>query len=134
MKIILAEVFVLVALFCCKNDFISAPLVLNKPIELRYGEISKNADYNISIVLDSVLNDSRCPIGMECIWAGNAEVRFIYSSANSTQPFVLNTLTSFRTDTLIEGYRIKLNTLTPYPEAGLVIKQVDYKAEIQITK
>ena len=134
MKIILAEVFVLVALFCCKNDFISAPLVLNKPIELRYGEISKNADYNISIVLDSVLNDSRCPIGMECIWAGNAEVRFIYSSANSTQPFVLNTLTSFPTDTLIEGYRIKLNTLTPYPEAGLVIKQVDYKAEIQITK
>ena len=134
MKIILAEVIVLVALFCCKNDFISAPLVLNKPIELRYGEISKNADYNISIVLDSVLNDSRCPIGMECIWAGNAEVRFIYSSANSTQPFVLNTLTSFPTDTLIEGYRIKLNTLTPYPEAGLVIKQVDYKAEIQITK
>jgi len=48
MKIILAEVIVLVALFCCKNDFISAPLVLNKPIELRYGEISKNADYNIS--------------------------------------------------------------------------------------
>jgi len=48
MKIILAEVFVLVALFCCKNDFISTPLVLNKPIELRYGEISKNADYNIS--------------------------------------------------------------------------------------
>jgi len=134
MKIILAEVFVLVALFCCKNDFISTPLVLNKPIELRYGEISKNADYNISIVLDSVLNDSRCPIGMECIWAGNAAVRFIYSSANSTQPFVLNTLTSFPTDTLIEGYRIKLNTLTPYPEAGLVIKQVDYKAEIQITK
>jgi len=133
MKIILAEVFVLVALSCCRNDFIAAPLVLNQPIELRYKAVIKNTDFNISILLDSVLTDSRCPIGMECIWAGNASVRFIFSSSNITKPFILNTLTSFRTDTLIEGYRIKLIDLIPYPQAELVIQQVDYKAEIEIT-
>ena len=133
-KLIFFEVFLLFLLMCCKNEIRQSTLQLDKSIELKYGEIIKNTDYQISIVLDSVLNDSRCPRGAECIWAGNAQVRFVYSSANSKVSFVLNTLSSFRTDSLIDGYRIKLEKLTPYPELGIEIKQADYKAEIEIKK
>lgn len=131
---ILFSASVLIAFFCCKNDFTSDPFFLNKPIELKYGEIKKNADYQISIVLDSVLNDSRCPTGAQCIWAGNAAVRFIYCSENSKVSFVLNTISSFRTDSLIDGYRIRMIKLSPYPGLGVEIKQSDYKAEIEVKK
>ena len=133
-KLNLFAVLVLILLLACRNDLNQTPLVLNKSIELKYGELIKNADYQISIVLDSVLNESRCPAGAECFWAGNAAVRFVYSSANSKVSFILNTSSSFRTDSLIEGYRIKLITLTPYPKLGVEIKQSDYKAEVEIKK
>ena len=80
-------------------------------------------------MLDSVLNDSRCPTGAECIWAGNAAVRFTYTSASSKVSFVLNTISSFRTDSLIEGYRIRMTKLSPYPVLGVAIKQSDYKGQ-----
>jgi len=133
-KLIFFEVFFLIFFLCCKNDLSQGQLQLDKSIELKYGEILKNTDYQISIVLDSVLTDSRCPNGAECIWAGNAEVRLIYSGINRKVSFLLNTLPSFRTDSLIDGYRIKLVKLTPYPELGVDIKQADYKAAIEITK
>lgn len=133
-KLILFEILLLVLLFCCKNELTQSPLVLDKSIELKYKELITNTDYQISIVLDSVLNDSRCPKGAECIWAGNAAVRFVYTSPKNTVSFVLNTLYSFRTDSLIDGYRIKMTKLTPYPELGVNIKQGDYKAEIEISK
>ncbi len=133
-RLILLEVLVLLTLVSCKNDLTSTPLVLDKSIELKYGVILKNTDYQISIMLDSVLNDSRCPTGAECIWAGNAAVRFTYTSASSKVSFVLNTISSFRTDSLIEGYRIRMTKLSPYPVLGVAIKQSDYKAEIEIKK
>ena len=133
-NLMLFLVLVLLSLFCCKNELTQSPLVLGKSIELKYGELIKNTDSQISIVLDSVLNDSRCPKGAECIWAGNAAVRFVYTSSKKSVSFVLNTLYSFRTDSLIDGYRIKMTKLTPYPELGVNIKQGDYKAEIEINK
>ncbi len=133
-KLILIEVLFLFMIISCKNDYTASPLVFDKPVELKYGEIILNSDYKISIVLDSVINESRCPLDAECIWAGNAAVRFIYSSPEKKVQFVLNTISSFRTDSLIDGYRIKLNSLTPYPKLGIHIKQTDYKAEIEVKK
>ena len=133
-RLILVGVLLLLTLVSCKNELTTTPLVLDKSIVLKYGELIKNTDYQISIVLDSVINDSRCPTGAECIWAGNAAVRFVYSSANSKVSFVLNTLPSYRTDSLINGYRIRMTKLSPYPVLGVEIKQSDYKAEIEIKK
>ncbi len=134
MKLILFEVLVLVLLSFCKDEQGQNTFVLDKPFELKYGEVIKNTEYQISIVLDSVLNDSRCPTGAQCVWAGNGAVRFVFTSANTIVPFVLNTNPSLRTDSLIGGYRIKLNKLTPTPVLGVVIKPADYKAEIEIAK
>ncbi len=116
--------------FACKKD----NNTLYRTTEIKYGESKVYADYNLTINLDSVLSDSRCPQNVNCIWAGNAEVRFIYSKDDKTVKFVLNTLTSFRTDTLIYGYRIKLVDLTPYPEVGVTTEQIKYKAELKVIK
>ena len=131
-RLAVLEIFLILLTVCCKKDMNS--FNSGQPFELKYSEIKNYTDSGIFIYLDSVLNDSRCPKNGLCIWAGNAEVRFVYSKDNNSVKFVLNTLSAFRTDSLINGYRIKLINLSPYPEIAGSIKQDDYKAEIKITK
>lgn len=131
-KLVILEILVILLTVSCQKD--NNSLIQNQTFELKYGETKINTDYGLSISLDSVLNDSRCPSKAVCVWAGNAEVRFVYLKDNNSVKFVLNTLPTFRTDSLINGYRIKLINLSPYPEIAGSIKQSEYKAEITITK
>lgn len=85
------------------------------------------------VKFDSVISDSRCPIGLVCFWAGNAAVRLNYSySDNYDVDFILNTHRNFRNDTLINGYRIRLVDVYPYPQKDKKIDPNDYKVELEI--
>jgi len=106
---------------------------LNKPIELRYGEIYTGIENKMSIKLDSITEDSRCPYNVECIWAGNAKVKFDFTINNQMSSFSLNTSTGFRNDTIISGFRIQLIDLKPYPVYPDSILQKDYRAVIKIS-
>jgi hypothetical protein len=72
----------------------------------------KNLSENISLKLDSVPNDSRCPIGAMCVWQGNAVTAFTFTKGNVKHSFSLNTLSAFKTDTVLENYNIKLVKLS----------------------
>jgi hypothetical protein len=122
----------IVSISGCRNEM--NQVSSDKTFELNYKEIKYFPDHSAFMTLDSVLNDSRCPNGAMCVWAGNAEVRFIYSAGDQNSAFILNTLSTFRTDALIHGYRINLIRLNPYPQAGFPIKQKEYNAELKITK
>jgi hypothetical protein len=133
-KLSILEIFILLLMVSCQKGMDNNSFIFNQTFGIKYGESKNNTYSGIIIKLDSVLNDSRCPSDGICVWAGNAEVRFIYSTSKEQVSFVLNTLSSFRTDTLINGYRIKLIALTPYPKIAGSIKQSDYKADIEILK
>ena len=109
-------------------------LIINYTIVLKPGEVKFSSDPDISIRFDSVLSDSRCPKGVVCFWAGNARARFIFSINTDTTNFILNTHGGLhlRSDNLINGYRIKLLKLDPYPDISHPIQQKDYRAEIII--
>ncbi|HCW06783.1 MAG TPA: hypothetical protein DGG95_05395 [Cytophagales bacterium] len=85
------------------------------------------------IKLDSVLEDSRCPSNALCVSAGNAAVRFAFFDGEFWFTFVLNTFPMLQSEITMYGYRIKLVSLSPYPNTNVVIKQSDYKAELLIT-
>ena len=71
---------------------------------------------------------------MECIWEGNAQVRFkLISQGNYQYLFSLNTNLS-PVDTLIEVFRIEMINVLPYPELDETIEQEDYKVELIIKK
>jgi hypothetical protein len=75
----------------------------------------------------NVVNESRCPTGVQCVWAGTATVRFRLAKAAGDTPFdVLAVLpggvgkddvaNQLPVDTL--GVSLTLAELTPYPVAG----------------
>jgi hypothetical protein len=108
-------------------------LILNDTVSLSFHDCLNDSEYQMYICLDSVLNDSRCPSGVNCFWEGNATVRFKYQKYNSNPViFDLNTHKGFRSDTIIDRYKFTLLDLTPYPTAHKKIEQKDYTARILI--
>ncbi len=85
-----------------------------------------------------VASDSRCPEGVDCVWAGNAEVIIEASAggARSRRTLSLNTNAGQGRagEATYRGYTVKLVGLTPYPKAGRKIRQGEYVAALLVTK
>jgi hypothetical protein len=82
------------------------------------------------ICLDTVLSDSRCPSGAECVWEGEARARFKIEKFNSSPIFI--ELKEGVKDTVAAGYKISFIKLLPYPSVENQTKPEEYKACIVI--
>lgn len=72
--------------------------------------INKN---DLTVKFVSVLEDSRCPEGTNCIWAGNAKIQIKLKKKNGAwKTFELNTNLDKR-ELTFGGYSIKIAELTP---------------------
>jgi hypothetical protein len=81
----------------------------------------------------SVTEDSRCPIGVNCIWAGNAKVKVKIIGVRSSKEFEFNTNAGPKGD-IFEGWSITVDSLTPEPHADKPINPKSYKAKFTITR
>jgi hypothetical protein len=78
----------------------------------------------------SVLEDSRCPADVQCIWAGNARVKIkVTDWRGEAKLFELNTTAGAKGDQF-GGYAINLVGLTPEPKR----KGVRYAATFSIER
>jgi len=110
-------------------------LILNDTVSVSYHDCLNDGEDQMYICLDSVLNDSRCPIGVYCFWEGNATVRFKFQKYNSKPViFDLNTHKGFTNNIIIDGYKFTLLGLIPYPIANQKTEINDYMAKILIEK
>jgi len=117
---------------CETNLKLESTLPLNDTIEIANFETRYNYENNLSLRMDSVLSDSRCPSNVVCVWEGNAEVRFLFTVDSIQTDFILNTHggSQFNSHTVISGYEIKLLELSPYPEDPGEILQVEYYSDV----
>ncbi len=79
-----------------------------------------------------VTEDSRCPEGVDCIWAGNARLKIELYFCD-TEPLTLEMDTNGPNSTVkFEGGAISLVTLDPYPKANVEFDRSAYKATLKI--
>jgi len=110
-------------------------LVLKDTLFLSCQECLKVPENQIFFCFESVLNDSRCPIGAYCFWEGNAKTRFKFEKYNEKPVlFDLNTHKGFTNDTIVYVYKVTLLDLKPHPVLDHRIEQKDYKAKLLIVK
>ncbi|WP_379952827.1 hypothetical protein [Dokdonia sp. R78006] len=88
-----------------------------------------------TIRLVEVLEDSRCPKGVDCIWAGNAKVLVEITSESgrkTTKEIILN---GGRVAPIYseEGLVISINGLAPYPTSLSKIKASDYYLRVEVS-
>jgi hypothetical protein len=103
-------------------------------IAIKVGKETKISGEDLKIAFVSVMDDSRCPEGATCVWAGNGRAHFTASnSKGDCVEFDLNTmLTPGEYD--FGKYKIKLANLSPHPSIKHQPKPDEYVATLVVTK
>ena len=88
----------------------------------------------ITVKFISLIEDSRCPKGTNCIHAGNAKIQIKVSKrGGESKTFELNTNLGPKGETF-EGYAINLVNLTPTPRDNIRINRNGYTATFSISR
>jgi hypothetical protein len=112
----------------------STPGSLGQELDLQIGQTVRLASENMQLTFREVTEDSRCPSGVACIWAGRATslVKIVYGDS----AYIVS-LTEMGGSQLVTqdflNYKITFN-LKPYPAAGKTISPSDYRLTLIITK
>jgi hypothetical protein len=107
-------------------------VALNQEFEIKVGE--RVSVEGLKISFETVAEDSRCPVDVTCVWAGNAKV-ILKLSKTGRRPARINLNTGLEPkQKLYYGYDIKLVKLSPRSKKGEKIKMGDYVATLVVTR
>src|SRR5262245_50488127 len=89
---------------------------LNQSFTLKVGTSTSIDGEGIQIGFDSVLSDSRCPKGAQCIVAGDATIRvWLARTSQTRETRELKTNPADAAQAVINAHRVTLTSLTPEP-------------------
>ena len=112
----------------------SAKVPLDKEFSLGIGQTASIEGEKLVIKFKAVLEDSRCPINVVCVWAGNGKVELeALDIDRQNKTVILNTEEEPRAVTL-KGHKLKLISLNPPRVDGASISPQDYSVMLLVEK
>ena len=87
----------------------------------------------ITITFEAVREDSRCPNGTTCVWAGDAAVELIATDTEgSPYRIILHTHATLEREVEFDGHLLRLLNVEPYPRDGSTIEPDQYIALLEV--
>ena len=115
---------------------VSSARVTSGVVEIRFDEIVTHLDLELRWL---EVKDSRCPIGVNCLWEG--EVKVILEAARAEEEgeepveFQLTLRAGQKPETAsVFGYELELLNVDPHPKDGVTPERSDYMSKIEITR
>lgn len=121
--------FFLIVFYACQSPLEYEVYDYGDEFELKLGEKITIGRDKASIEFVDLLEDSRCPLNVNCVWAGNGKVQLRFN----TDDIQLNTYLQPQEMNLDE-VNISLLSLDPYPEHPRQFDKEDYKVRLLITR
>jgi hypothetical protein len=88
----------------------------------------------LTVSFEKVSEDSRCPTGVQCIWAGNGAV-VLAPSTPSTGRYTVTLNTTLTPHAVKVGpYEVSLVGLSPNPQQGSTIPPASYVTTLHVTR
>lgn len=116
------------ASFACKSS--TSPSALNQPTELAPGQSAQVGA--LKVTFTGVLSDSRCPVDVVCVWAGDAVARLEVSQPQgSVEARELHTLEN--QPVTYGSFRIALVRLDPEARSTRPIAPEAYRLVVRVT-
>jgi hypothetical protein len=107
---------------------------LGQEFEIKIGQQVSIRSEGLKLSFTQVAEDSRCPEGVQCIWAGNGKIVLRVSQARRRSSVMrLNTTTDPK-QAAYRGYEVKLVGLNPYPKKDAPIRRREYVATLVVTR
>ncbi|MBR9989969.1 MAG: hypothetical protein KFH98_09450 [Gemmatimonadetes bacterium] len=103
-------------------------------VDLRFGESALLGTDGARITFTTVESDSRCPVDVTCVWAGDAHVRITGDGLSSpAQSLDLHTGVE-PVAAEFAGYRIRLIDVTPVRRENDTVRPSDYSIRLAISR
>ena len=110
-------------------------VALGQEFKLRQGQEVAIKGHDLRVKFDALVEDSRCPTGVNCVWAGDAKILVGARQAKSEAvQLELHTNGQFAQVGMYQQYTVKLVALDPHPKADVEVGQKDYVATLLITR
>ncbi|MCK9344883.1 MAG: Gmad2 immunoglobulin-like domain-containing protein [Candidatus Pacebacteria bacterium] len=108
-------------------EFAECPPVLTSSVptsnDLVLGISETGQAGDVSITVKKLTEDSRCPQGVQCMWAGAFRVEVALASASNKET---TTITLGESAHFFDGRSISITSATPFPKNGVRITENDY--------
>ena len=129
MKRLALQVLIVVGICGCSS--VGGPISprAGEQFRLKFGQTALVAEGGLVIRFSDVREDSRCPVDVLCMWAGNAQIVLEVSHSD----FVLNSTLEPREVSQL-GYKIVLLGVDPDRKVDEEIELNDYTATLMVTK
>lgn len=107
---------------------------LGEPFNLKVNQTAYISSANIVIKLLNVKEDSRCPIGAECIWQGQVILYLSLINNTDIRNFDITSGSGGKelVSKIADGYEIKVIKVEPYPIRGKEISPQDYDVTMEV--
>jgi len=126
----------LLALFiaACGGSGLGPTEPLDVKVVISVGQTALLDRTGLVLRFDAVLSDSRCPTDVVCVWPGEAVITVtLLARARQTRVELRTDPASARV-TSVEGLRLELVQLEPYPRSTSPIPQGDYRATLRAVR
>ena len=109
-------------------------ITLGEEFVLGVGQTAALGGFDVSLTFEAVREDSRCPIGVSCVWAGDAVVAItVDDTGGDAEAIELHTNARFDLEAAIDGHIVRLVELSPTPRRGSTIPVDRYEATLVVT-
>lgn len=129
MKNIFSLIVLPLLILGCQNSITSVNPEIGKTFKINLGQTLEFQGADLRVTFEELLEDSRCPEGVTCVWAGNGRVSIKLNELQAE----LNTYLDPKSIDL-SGYEIELLSLAPYPKINNEIEQEEYILEMMVTE
>jgi hypothetical protein len=99
-------------------------------------ESAKLNGEDLKVTFKEVLEDSRCPEGTDCFWAGEVKIAVTANTGNRTYQIAFTREGKQKGEVTQNAgnFKIALQEVTPYPKQSRKIPQEDYKIKLTVAK
>ncbi len=105
-----------------------APQAVSGAVTLAVGEKGQVGD--LGILLKGPIEDSRCPIGVQCVWAGEVRASVLLSSPTKSETI---SIANNKPPYIFDGHQVTLVTISPSSKTpNQKISQSQYQITFQV--
>ena len=99
--------------------------------ELSVGDRAVFASYGVEVRFEGITADSRCPVDVTCVWAGDAAAALLLSTPGS-EPGTVTLHTAPGSDSTTAGALVlTLVRVEPLPREGVAIDPASYRIRLR---
>jgi hypothetical protein len=107
---------------------------LEIPVELAPGETALVGPDRLEVTFVSIAEDSRCPEGVQCVWAGRAVAEVRLRAAGSEPADVRLETTRAGETAAYAGYTVRLLSVAPSPKKDEPVRPEAYRVTLTVAR